>query len=85
MNVTLKASYLEKLSAGKHTLKVTFDDGEATATFTVADKAQPTPDSKPKVVPKTGEAVSLVGAFATLGAGPRGRQEDPPQVASRCQ
>ena len=40
--VTLKASFLEKLDLGKHTVAIHFADGAAEGTFTVSDKADPT-------------------------------------------
>ena len=45
--LTLKASYLDTLSVGKHTVKVNFQDGSAEATLTI--KPAPTP-------PKTGDS-----------------------------
>ena len=45
--ITLKASYLETLSLGKHTITVCYEDGSAEGTFTVTanpytgDEAQP--------------------------------------------
>ena len=50
--VDLKASYLNTLAAGNHTLKVEFEDGEASADFTVIERIRPvTPTYIP---PKTG-------------------------------
>lgn len=40
--VTLKASFLEKLDLGKHTIAIHFQDGEAEGTFSVSDKLDPT-------------------------------------------
>lgn len=69
--LSLRASYLEGLSAGEHTLVLTFDDGEASATFTVKDAAP-----KPKPVPKTADVLAsaealcaLVGGMGMLGVG----------------
>lgn len=39
--VTLTNEYLESLSVGKHTINAYFEDGKATATFTVKEKEQP--------------------------------------------
>jgi len=69
LNATLKASYLETLSVGAHTVKVNFDDGSAETTLTIANDAQ---------VPQTGDclnpvrwialtAFSLAGITAVLG------------------
>lgn len=61
--VTLKASYLDTLAEGDHTIKITFTDGEATVTFNVA--------KAPAAVPKTGEAVNpyawILLVVGTLG------------------
>ena len=37
--IKLKPTYLEKLALGEHTLKAQFNDGSASASFTVADKS----------------------------------------------
>ena len=69
LNATLKASYLETLSVGAHTVKVNFDDGSAETTLTIAKGAK---------VPQTGDclnpvrwialtAFSLAGITAVLG------------------
>ncbi len=59
--VTLKASYLDTLAEGDHTIKITFTDGEATVTFNVA--------KAPAAVPKTGEAVNpYAGILLLTGA-----------------
>ena len=63
LNVTLQASYLETLSAGEHTITASFDDGSATATFTVDNAA------RPSAVPTTGDATSLIPAVALGLAG----------------
>lgn len=38
LNIVLKPSYLQSLSAGKHTLRAVFEDGSAEASFTVKTK-----------------------------------------------
>jgi len=59
--LTLKASYLDTLSAGDHTVTVKFKDGTATAALKVSAAATPTaapttaPTPTPKPVPKTGD------------------------------
>ena len=40
VELALAASYMESLSVGKHTIKALFDDGEATASFTVNEKSK---------------------------------------------
>ena len=56
--VTVKASVMEKLSVGSHTLKATYMLGEATSSVTIAKQAQaPTTPAAPstgKANPKTG-------------------------------
>ena len=53
LNVSIKASFLEKLSEGKHTLVVTFDDGDSPEmTFTIEAKQE---ETKPDTSPKTGD------------------------------
>ena len=49
--ITLKSSYLETLPEGERTLTAYFEGGSATAKFTIAKKASPTPSY---VAPKTG-------------------------------
>ena len=47
--ITLLPSYLEKLNAGKHSLTVRFEHGEAEAEFSVAEKdAEKDPEVKPQ-------------------------------------
>jgi hypothetical protein len=66
--VTLKAAYLETLSAGNHTLRINFTDGYAETTFTVAAR-----ELDP--VPQTGDssnttlwiALLLIGATGAIG------------------
>ena len=66
--VTLKAGLLSKLALGKHTLTLTYPDGEAKATFQVA-KPQSTDN------PATGDGIHLwtavlfVSATAAIGLG----------------
>ena len=77
--VTLSAEYLETLAVGKHTLTAQFDDGngEATASFTVAEKEAPAPapdpakkdEAKPATkpagkLPQTGDPFALVSLTA---------------------
>ena len=63
--ITFKKEYVDSLSAGEHTLKVTFTDGgEATTTFTVANV---TPDIDN---PKTGDNIALyivTGVLSMIG------------------
>ena len=63
--ITFKKEYVDSLSAGEHTLKVTFTDGgEATTTFTVANG---TPDIDN---PKTGDNIALyivTGVLSMIG------------------
>lgn len=61
--LTLKASYLNTLSAGNHTVTFTYKNGKtATATITIKEAA--------KTSPKTGDAVPIAAVivFAILGA-----------------
>ena len=60
--LTLKASYLDTLSAGDHKVTVLFQDGSATASLKVNAPA-------PKPVPKTGDSgnPSLWLLMALLG------------------
>jgi len=44
--ITLAPAYLDTLPTGKHTLTAAFDDGSATAEFTVADAPAPEPDKR---------------------------------------
>ena len=63
--ITFKKEYVDSLSAGEHTLKVTFTDGgEATTTFTVAN-VTPEIDN-----PKTGDNIALyivTGVLSMIG------------------
>ena len=65
--ITLKASYLNTLSAGTHTVEILWTDGSASTTFTI--KAN-TSDNKPSSgtdkkddVPKTGDNTPIVWLF----------------------
>ena len=64
--ITLKNSYLESLSEGKHTITVNFDDGSVSLEITVqaADKKEVT------LIPKTGETgcIAVLGAIMILSA-----------------
>ena len=54
--LTLKSAYLDTLSSGNHTIKITFTDGEATVAITIAQapsRTNTTPTPSP--LPKTGE------------------------------
>ena len=68
---TLKASYLDTLGVGEHTLTAQFDDADdVDVTFTVATEEEPAPapepkkdDAKPskgKALPQTGDVFALV-------------------------
>ena len=69
--LTLKAAYLDTLSAGTHTVTITFDDGSVTASLKVS-AAAPTeaPTATPKPMPKTGDSGNplLWLLIALLGA-----------------
>ena len=72
--LSMTTTYLETLSVGEHELTVAFEDGEATATFTVKaaeTKAVATSSSSSKPTsPKTGDPmpVTLLAVSATLSA-----------------
>ena len=51
--ITLLPSYLEKLNAGKHSLTVRFEHGEAEAEFSVAEKD---PEKDPEVKPQKNQS-----------------------------
>ncbi|MCR4563254.1 MAG: hypothetical protein K5755_01275, partial [Clostridiales bacterium] len=54
VNVKLGSDYLSTLSAGEHTLKLLFTDGETETTFTVNGKEEPTePTTEPAKEPTT--------------------------------
>ncbi len=70
--LTLKASALEKLSVGSHTVTVKFDDGECRAAFTVEAAPPATGEEKGPVLWLSLLGVSLIGfACAAL---PRGKR-----------
>lgn len=54
--IQLKSTYLENLSTGKHTITASFDDGKASASFTV--KAKTTASSKKSATAATKKATS---------------------------
>ena len=61
--ITLKKAFVDKLSVGKHTLRVELTDGEATTMFTIAKLAS-------EENPKTGDNIGfyiLTGIISTLG------------------
>ncbi len=62
--VTLKASYLQKLSQGSHTLRLSFADGHADGKFTVAKAADP---SNPATGDNITLWISLLGLSAAAG------------------
>ena len=74
--LSLQPSFLETLSTGKHTVTAVFDDGSASATFTVEAKASPTPASgttkgtSTSASPKTGDETggTVVVLSVTAGA-----------------
>ena len=70
--LSMTTTYLETLSAGEHELTAFFEDGEATAKFTVNDaKTRPaSAASSDSSSPKTGDAlpVATLAACAALGA-----------------
>ena len=63
--ITLKAGYLETLAAGEHTLTVLYTDGEASGTFTIAEKsaepAKPAGPEKPAEDEADDTAVAQTG------------------------
>ena len=69
--VSLQPSYLETLSVGDHVVKALFNDGEAQASFSVAEKSAPAPNPAPtpssattkpaasaNAAPKSGDALA---------------------------
>ncbi|MEA4932905.1 MAG: X2-like carbohydrate binding domain-containing protein [Lawsonibacter sp.] len=62
--VTLKASYLQTLSVGKHTLRINFTDGYAQTTFTVIASASDNPPTGDSSMPWL-----WIGILALSGAG----------------
>ena len=76
--LTLKADYLDTLSAGNHKVTISFQDGEAETTISIkAEGTTPTPTptptstptAKPRPVPRTGDGASPVlwGGLLLLG------------------
>ena len=59
--ITLKADYLETLEVGSHELKAVFDDGEATATFTITVPENEGDDSKDSTDDQTDEGTDNNG------------------------
>ena len=65
--LNLQPAYLSTLSDGEHTVRATFEDGSATATFTVASRAaarEGGSDSE-RAMPATGDA-ALPGTASAL-------------------
>lgn len=62
--VTLKASYLESLSVGKHDLEIVFENGIAATQFEVKAK----PSQSETVSPDTGDDVNIYMIFVALVA-----------------
>ena len=75
--VSLKPAYLQTLATGNHTITAVFDDGEASATFVIAeakaddkkdDKAKPMPSNGKSKLPQTGDApLASIALCAGLG------------------
>ena len=74
--LTLKADYLDTLSAGNHKVTISFQDGEAETTISIKAKGTTptptptvTPTAKPRPVPRTGDGASPVlwGGLLLLG------------------
>lgn len=68
--VTLKAAALESLSDGKHSVAVTFDDGKADASLTIAptkDEGKTPADKGKEDKPKTGDPTNMIW-FAVFAA-----------------
>lgn len=65
LTVTLKESYLNKLTVGKYNITFQFVDGEAEGTFSVSDQND---DSNPKTGDRIGAVVMvMLGSLAALG------------------
>ena len=66
--ITLKASYLNTLSAGTNTVEILWTDGSASTTFTIKantsdDKPSSGTDKKDVTAPKTGDNTPSVWLF----------------------
>ena len=69
VKITVKSAYLETLSAGKHTVTVSFDDAQAETTLTVAEAAADETQPGDNASPKTGDpGVMLWAAMAVASA-----------------
>ena len=68
LKISIKSSFLETLAEGKHTLVVTFDDGDSPEmTFTI--EAKPKEETKPAdTTPKTGDN-NNIGLWAAVMGG----------------
>lgn len=65
--IMLKTEYLETLAVGEHTLTVLYTDGEASGTFTIAEKASaPTEGNQDTTSPGTGDDSNIVLWFAVM-------------------
>ena len=68
--ITLKKEFVDKLSIGEHTLKVLFNDGEATTTFTVEKVAEQEKHEEQEkdnsLNPKTGDNIIIYVAIASI-------------------
>ena len=69
--ITLKQSYLKNLSKGEYEITALYIDGEASATFEIAEQAK---DQTQATTPPTGDFTNLMGGWimlcvALLGAG----------------
>lgn len=63
--ITFKASYLETLSAGTHTIRTEFTDGYADLTLSIKETAD-IPDGDTPDVPKTGDNSNMLGWIIAL-------------------
>ena len=68
--ITLKPDYLNTLAVGEHTIAVLYTDGEATGTFTIAEKPADTTDTTDKdtTSPATGDNSNITLWIAVLFA-----------------
>ena len=72
--VTLKASYLQKLADGNHTIKFNFDDGSTETTFAIKAAAQAAKQSanqsaKQSNLPKTGDILNQPLVYGLAAGG----------------